>query len=860
MFGVKIAISIAYMKKTVCLLTLFILLVSKSGISDVNSDYNKIYQVPDAETTHLSDKITQLDNGLLVKTGIRNSSIPFVQVYASNGLSFTKWELPFDKEISDCLYPMATACGDEICLFLNDKLEFFLPDGEYSHTEYFHLSIVSDTSRRVLDMDFNKNKNEISLLVKCDRKDPLYWYVYSTNGSFIKNIKWTETSLEDSVFLTRVDGEILLGNMLNGYIFLYHSDGTQFTDSQIYERLNKIYDSLKILFGKKTNICVTDIEFAKSNTWIQCNKGMLCFDLEGEILHAPLPLNSELNCNISGRLNDDTYFCLVNDNNFVTFNSAGAQTYRCFFKNFFASCDKLISIEQDSSNFWWVCYQEFSGSSTQSFLSRLTANGSELNKWNINNEEIPAVFASDYQNPLALVGKKNVYPLPGTSALAEPLSSWPHFIITNLNDKIAAAADEKGLLYLLNSTAKGNVQVFSLTGSYVRTYNINPVCLSPAKEGSVTALISKQSFKYYLRNLYKDGTVSVRYQVKNNNNWKEEPLSLTQLESGVIVIGLSNEIAFCAPVQKNKISLANGMEIKVSPRGTPLAIDYRPEQNSMSLYSFGWQRKSPGTFYKKLSRYGKKLSKKTGDFHARKKIYKKIFNFINKEKSKLSLALKYLGDSQPKLNIYAYLAAKKIKTQNIYLESFTAKTGENPIGVGNLKLSRGTNCRIECSRLKKFSIEDEFSGQIKTWFGDIEKIDVAGQINNAVFTSRKNIRKLSSKEKISHAYVRAGISPLGYTGFLGDISLVKFGNTIDNSEFIACADEGNTAGWDNDTIPSQERFSGSIISVRSKMTKSGSKILPEGKVLDSLYVTKHPINFLIQKKERTTVIVNGKKQ
>jgi len=848
------------MKKSVCSLILFTVLISESGISEINSDYSKVYQFPNPETTYLSDKLTQLDNGLLVKTGIRNSSIPFVEVYASNGLPFAKWELPFDKEISDCLFPMAAACGNEVCLFLNDKLEFFLPDGEYLRTEKLVHSIVSGPSRKILDMNFDKKLNQLHFLVEYDWQDPLIWYVYSTNGTLLASVPWTQTTITDSVFLTYIDNEVLLGNMLNGLISLYHIDGSPFDDYQIYEILNKIYDSLKVLYGEEIDVCITDIEFAESNIWIQSNKGMLCFDFNGIMLHAPLPFDSELNCNASGRLNDDTFFCLINDNDFVTFYASGAQAGRCFIRKYIKSCDKLISIEQDSSNNWWVFYQEFSGSFTQSFLSKVSAEGVELNKWDINNEEVPAAFACDYQNPIALVGEKNVYPLTLFNASVENFLPWPHNITSNSNDKIAAAGDKNGLIYLVNSSAKGNVHVFDLTGSYVRTYEVNASSLFPSTNGSVTALISKQNFRFYLRNLYEDGSVSVRYQIKNNDNWNEEPASLIQLESGIIVVGLKNKIAFCASVQKNKIYLSDNLEINVSPRGTPLAVDYKPEFNILSLYGLDWQRKSPGTLYKKLARWGKKLSKKAGDFHLRKKIYRKIFNYINKEKSKVNLVLKNTGNSQPLLNVNTYLAAKHIKIHGINLESLTAKTGEKPVSLGKLTLSKDSNCKVDCARLKKISVKGSFSGNVKTWFGDIDSINIHGQINKASFLSRRNIRKLTSGEKISSSIVRAGISPFGFSGLLGDIRSVKPGGDIELSSFIACAEEGKTPGWGNDAFQEKERFEGSILSVRSKMISIGNKLLPAGESRDSLFVTKNPINFLIQKKEGTIIIVNGKKQ
>ncbi len=845
------------MKKSVCLLILFVLLISESCISEINSDYGKIYQYPNPETTFLSDKITQLDNGFLVKTGIRNSYIPFVEVYASNGLPFAKWDLPFDKKISDCLYPMAVAYGNEVCLFLNDRLEFFLLDGEYLRTENFVNSIVSDPSRKILDMSFNKHENQIHFLVKYDWQDPLFWFVYSTNGTLITSEKWTETTATDSVFLTCIDEETLFGNMLNCSVSLFHKDGSSFNDYQTNEILNKIYDLLKILFGEEINFCISDIEFAESNIWIQSNMGLFCFDLNGKMKHAPLQFGTKLNCNISGRLNDDTFFCLINDNDFAAFHSSGKQAGRWFFRQYIKNCDKLISITQDSSNNWWTVYQDYSEGTTQSFLAKQSVEGIELNKWNIDNEEIPTVFACDYQNPIALIGKKKVYPLSYFGTSVENPLPWAHNITSNVNDKIAAVADKNDLIYLLNSTTKDNVHVFSLTGNYVRTYDINASSLFPSKTGSVIALFLKQNFRFYLRNLYEDGSVSVSYQIKKKGNWTEKPVSLAQLESGVIVVGLKNQIVFCAPIQKNKIYLSDNLEIKVSPRGTPIAVDYNSELNSLSLYGLDWQKKSLGTSYKKLSHYGKKLSQKTGNLKLRKKIFKKIFKFINEKKSKVNLVFKNTGDSQIALNINAYLAARHFKISGINLESLIAKTGEKFSSLGKLTFSKSSNCKIECSSLRKINVKGDFSGYIKTWFGDIDSIIIKGEIINSSFLSRRNIRKLISGKNISHLTVRAGISPLGFSGFSGDINYVSSGENIENCTFIACATEGNTPGWSNDAI---EKFEGSIFNIRSKIIKAKNKFLPIGEVRNSLFVSKNPIDLLIQKKEETTIIINGEKQ
>ncbi len=847
------------MKKSVCSLILLALVIPEICISEINSDYGKIYQYPSFETTFLSDKITKLDNGFLAKTGIRNSlNIPFVEVYSSNGLSFTKWELPFDEKISDYLYPMVTACGNELCLFLNDKLEFFLPDGEYLRSQNLIPSIISDPSRRIIDMDFNKQENQIHFLVKYDWQNFFSWYVYSTNGVLLASDKCTEPPYTNSAFLTSIKNETLFGSFINNSISLFYRDGTSFTDYNTYDTLNKIYNSLNLLFGEETSFCFSDIEFAESNVWVQCNKGMLCFDLNGNLLHALLPFDAELNNNVSGRLNDDTFFCKVNDNDFTTFYASGAQAGRCFFKQYYKDCDKLISVAQDSSNNWWTVYQDFSEGSTQSFLLKQTVEGTELNKWKINNEEIPTVFACDYQNPIALVGKKNVYPLSyfNSSSNEKPLP-WPHNIISNLNDKIATSVDKNNSIYLLNSSAEGSVHVFSLTGGYIRTYDVNASCLFPSKSGTVTALFIKPRFKFYLRNLYEDGSVSVSYQIKNNKTWTEPPVSLVQLESGILVLGLKNKIVFCAPIQKNKIFLSDSLEMKVSPRGTPIAVNYNPDLNSLCLYGLGWQKKSPGSLYKKLSHYGKKLSKKTGDVKARKKIYKKIFSYINKEKSKVNLILKSSGNSQVLLNINAHLAAKHIKIHDINLESLTAKTGEKSISLGKLSFSKSSSCKVECARLKSLNIKGDFSGKIKTWFGDINSINIKGEIINASFLSRRNIRKLTSDENISHSIARAGISPLGFSGFSGDIISIRSGGDIEDSDFIACADKGSTSGWSNDT---RERFEGSILSVRSKIVRVGNKFLPIGEVYNSLFISKNTINLLIQKKEGNTIIINGKTQ
>jgi len=838
------------MKKSVCSLILLALLISESCISEINSDYGKIYQNPAPETTFLSDKVTQLDNGFLVKTGTRNYSIPFVEVYASNGLSFTSWELPFDEKICDYLYPMVTACGNTLCLFLNDKLEFFLPDGEYLRSQTLVPSINTDPSREIIDMSFSKQKSQIHFLVKYDYQPFLSWYIYSTNGTLLSSDEWIETSSTNSTFFTCINNEIIIGVFINNSISLFHRDGTFFTDYQIHETLNKIYESLKLLFGEKTSFYFSDIIFAKSNVWVQSNKGMLCFDLEGILIHAPLAFDAELNNTVSGRLNNDTFFCQVNDNDFATFYASGAQAGRCFFRQYYEDCDKLISVTQDVSSNWWTVYQSFSEGSTQSFLLKQTAEGKELNKWKINNEEIPTVFACNFQNPIALIGKKNVYPLSYfNSSSDENRLPWQHNIISNSNDKIVAAADKNNLIYLLNSSATDNIQVFSITGSYVRTYDGNALSLFPSKCGTVSALFLKPRFRFYLRNLYEDGSVSVGYQIKNNDNWTETFLSMFQLESGVIVVGLKDKIVFFAPIQKNKI--------KVTPRGTPIAIDYNSELNSLSIYGIVWQKKSAGSLYKKLSHYGKKLSKKSGDLKVRKKIYKKIFNFINKEKSKVNLGLKNTGNSQMLLSINAYFAAKHIKTQNIDLKYLKAKTGETPVSLNKLSLSKTSNCEVECGRLKKLNVKGDFSGNVVTWFGDIDSINIKGNVVNASFLSRRNIEKLVVAGNLSYLIARTGISPLGFSGISGDIGFVSSGENIENCKFIACADEGNNPDWSND---SSERFEGSIFSVRSKIAKAGNKFLPIGEVYNSLFISKNPINLLIQKKEGNTIIINGKKQ
>ena len=843
------------MKKSVCSLILFTLLISESCFSEINSDYGKIYQFPSSKTTFLSDKISLLDNGLLSKTGLKFSYIPFVEIYASNGLSFTKWELPFDVNINDCFYPMVTACGTELCLFLNNRLEFFLPDGEYLRSQILTPPIVPDFSRKIVDMNFNKLKNQFHFLVKNEDQPFFSWYVYSTNGVLLNSDKWSETSTTNSAFLTFIENKTFFGTFINNSLSLFHSDGTSVLDSPIYETLNKIHKSLNLLFGEKANLSFSDVEVGDQNIWIQCNKGLFCFDFNGKLLHAPLSFDEEINNNLSGRLNDDTFFCQVNDTDFATFHASGVQAGRCFFRKYYKDCDKLISITQDSSNNWWTVYQNFSEGSTQSFLLNQSEEGTELNKWIINNDEIPTVFACNYQNPIALVGKKNVYPLSYFEFLQEEkFLPWSHNIISNFNDKIVAAADKNNLIYLLNSTAESNVRVFTSTGRFVRTFDVAASFLFPSKSGSVSALFLKPKFRFYLQNLYEDGSISSSYQIKNNEKWNEIPLSIVQLESGVIVIGLKNEIVFCAPVQKNKILLSNGLEIKILPRGAPVAVDYKPDLNLLSLYSFDWQKKSSRNLYKKLSHYGKKLSKNS---KTRKKLFKKIFNYINKEKSKINLVLKNTGKTLNSININAYTGIKSIKTFNVNLESVIAKTGEKPVSLGKLSFSKNSNCKVECARLKKLNVKGDFSGNITAWFGDINSINIKGEIINASFLSRKNIKKLTSNKNISHSVVRAGISPLGFSGFSGNIISVKSNNNIENCQFIACADEGNISSWNNDSL---ERFNGSIMSVRTKIVKTTNKFLPIGEVRDSLFVSKNPINLLVQKKEGNSIIINGKKQ
>jgi len=844
------------MRKPIYLLY-FILLISEFCISEINSDYGKIYQYPDTETTFLSDKITQLKGGLLVKTGIKANSIPFVKVFASNGLHFTSWELPFDEELSDYLYPMATSCDNEICLFLNNRLEFFLPDGEYLRTVTLKPPIVSDSSRKIIDMNYNSEANQINFLVKNEWQNFFTWYVYLANGVLLSSDKWSETSSSNTTFFTSIENRTFLGINTNNTILLFYKDGSQYIDDTIYNLLDKIYNSLEIIFGKATEFYFLDIEFAKSNVWIQCNKAMLCFDLEGNLLHSPLLFDSKLNNNISGRLNNDTFFCMANNNDLATFHSSGTQQERWFFKKYYKDCNNIICITQDASNNWWAVYQNNSNDSTHTYLSLRTAGGIELNKWEINNSEVPAVFAKKYQEPIALVGNKKVYPLSFFTSLEEKGNPWAHNITSNFNDKISAAVDKNNLVYLLNSIAEDSVHVFSLTGAYVRSFDIEASCLFSSKKGTVITLENSKNYNYYLRVLFENGSMSSRYRIRNKEKWEEKPTAFVQLESGLIVVGLGRKIVFCAPIQKNKIFLSNGLEVKISPRNTQIAIDYSPELNYLSLYGLDCQKKSLRPLYKKLSRYGKKLSKITEDFEKRKKIFKKIISFISKEKSNVSIVFKNKGKSQIAVNINACIGLKNIKMKGINLESLRATKGGKPISIKNISIFKRSNCKVECARLRKLNVKGDFSGKITTWLGDINSINIKGEITKSSFLCRKNIKKLVSDNKISYLTVRTGISPLGFSGFAGDIIYVSSGGNIENCEFIACAVEGNSSNWSNGTA---ERYNGSILTVKSKIIKTKNKLLPVGEIYNSLFVTKNPIKFIVQKKEETTVIVNGEKQ
>ncbi len=837
--------------------------------------------------------IAQLGTGFVAQVG--RSSVPIVRTLRNDGALFTAWELPFERSYysTETELPAGTACGDELCLLLNGRLDFFLPDGEFIRCAELNPPFSQSDLATVAGMAYDCSAGTIHFITENPR---ITWSEYSTNGSRI-NFTDMSSSVDagGSFFLASIPDYVLLGHSTTGGVALYYHDGTPvaetarlksdepITPSDLQLAVSACVKTLGNLYGTSPP-GIVDMAVAVTSLWVQTTDYLIHFGYDGQVLDIPCARPSYRNPAPTHVAYTAEFPCgkiiwSAFSDRFMTIEPAGKLPRVRFWNDILPNPMPVVDVSIDTETNWWMLCETSVTSCTADAAAcvvKRDSSGEFIDVLPIQDDDAPYSFVRGQSGPVAVAGRYNIHPLEVANTnfwAGYSTKPWPHglslAVQVDAAEVASGAADARGHLYLcVRKSSNGlpwksqrnHASIFNRAGTLIRKEEVAAGYLMPDGKGQVFALDADGDVEWFTD--YGSGYL----QTLASADLADKPFvcGFILRHSGILVTpDASHRVSFYAPaapascvIPDTSIQTKSSLTMQVRPRGKPVVATYNEQTRELAIYGPPWKNKlRSGNTVRTLARLGKKLKKKPA------KVYRRLTRLREKNKSKIKKVI--ISGAQPGgplIHVGVHLGVKRIRLEGPCVASVDAEWGDRSLSLGKLDLAGDCAATVTCAQIKKLIVKRTFSGELRTWLGDVNCVWVGDKCVNARIHSRRHIRKVQVKGEMVSTTFRAGISPVGYAGYDGNIKSIRMDSDCEDCQFIACADEGNTPGWSGIPGADGERYRGSIVSIASRVVRRGSRRIPVCTAKSSLFVTRELIRKLSMQLEDSRYIANGHEQ
>ena len=804
-------------------------------------------------------------------TQIGETDFPAIRTLKGNGVFFRFYPLPVERDYyyENAVLPAGTSVDNQLCLLLNNRLEFFTPDGEFiSYTTLSPKFSMSDL-RDISGMAFNSQTKTINFLI---RNENIYWIEYSFSGALTNYIKMSDSLTNStSLFLVSTPTDVLLGAFSNQTVSLFYQNGEPVLPSEssshnlnspeeVQTAVNNCIATLARIY--QTNIPkIIDVSLSIDSLWFQTTDYLFNFDCEGEILNIPLLAKYNFDYYPSSytayteKSPDNSFVWSTCNNKFFTINGFGKNPKVSFWSEIIGNTNPVVDLCIDNSTNWWLLCQTASGAE----VLKKFPNG-KIQHLQSFKDSPPFSFVKTKKGPLAVAGRYYCSPIEQIAG-DNFTTPWQH----NLNLKIgegsseviSAASITNGAIFFAVRTkyenitwqnSRNTVYIFDYSGNLIKEIYLSSGFVIPESLSSVLAInqngeIFSLGMPPYVF-LYEFAHVDL-----DNISYIS---GFNLFSSNLFVFPQSNETIdyYSLPYYSSKKEKST---VLIKPNKKNVAVIFNENNGSLYIIGPNWKSKFLASNpLGQLIKLGNKLEKNP------EKTYKKLAKKINKYKAYLKNITIHLDKFDRQINnLYVCAGAKNIKLIDGALNNIRAEYGDEIIPLGSLSIAGKCSGEVNCSQIKNFNIKTSFSGKLKTWFYDIFNVNIDGKCENAFIYSRSNVKKFQVGNSIISSKIRAGISPAGFLGYQGDIKILRAYGDIDSSEIIACADDGNSPGWGPYKNIDNEKFYGSIVTISGRILQRGGRTTFLSKGKNSIFVSKEPIKNLLIQLEDSKVIING---
>lgn len=830
--------------------------------------------------------------GLLVQPGMVNGNIPAIRTLWNSGRILGDWELPIDMSIPITgVLPAAAVISNEVCLLLNGRFSFFLPDGEY--LDQMSLMPSVEKLQNIADMAYHGAEQHILVLAYEDGGTGAVLYAYLRNGILLARSALNIPAETGSLFLVELSGNVYIGLSDAAGLALFYRNGTQVdpdgyagldTPGGLLAAANAGINTIDKLCCSTCVLPVKDIIVASNKFRISTGSALYECNRKGQLLNAlvqgdqVLPENREMY--YAGVLPDGSIFNTHDVCSYGVYDLAGGNRQIRYWRHLVPEAQFVFDAVMDESSNWWLLIgitPDDTVATSRIEVVQLTENGKELQRYEINNPESPFSFIRNPDHPVAVVGQARVYAFIKTSG-GHALVEWEHGLITNAASEVVGAADAAGRIYLAvrDSESKASTQqvhMFDQDGNLLAELHFKASFLDIDRNGDVLALQIPEGFdtrrlkKFSIIRISPDNSLSEQFTLRSPENQYHPQIFITH-PSGMILVADRKGFTRFGPRDGFAAGVPDDVAIDMRPRKTAMASVYDASSHVLSLHGPPVEQKPALWRRKKLIKYGRMLEDNPH------KAYEKLAKLKTYQRSKLKITISDKRLFAEPLTVNTECGFKRLRYHGQNLEAINAVWGDEPAPAGIIECQGDFDGSITAASLKELSVNGMFSGTVDTWRAAVEKVRIEGKCSNAVVRSRGDIQWVRSGGHMQKTLLRAGISPAGFTGHSGNIDVIRTTTSYSDCSFIAGADEGRTPGWSGDENSDGESFWGTIKVIvvdiieeeerqepRPLMRLSGQ--LARGRVgqaLDCTLVTLHPVRRLLIQLVDSDYIINGELQ
>jgi len=821
--------------------------------------------------------VASVSPNIIVQIGSTSEQIPEAQALKSNGEYFCSWQLPIEREFFNDETTLQAGCAadNQVCLLLNNRLDFFTPDGEYIRRVELTPSFSSLELADVCDMAYDSAAETYHFLLKDENEEKVKWLTFTSAGNKLSTGLMPEKLINaNSLFLIETSEEVLLGAFAENNIVFYYQNGEPvepadsktiylLSPARVQTAANNCMEKLSEIYF--TNIPkIIDITLSEKSLWFQTDKYLIHFDEDGKILNIPLlcsfqPYDLNYTAYTDKLPNNQTLWSAFSDRYFIA-DGFGKNPRAYFWSETLGENMSVVDFCVDKlTNWWMLCINEESESPEVKIIKK-SVNGKIETVQRNYNDEPPFSFIKTVDGPLAVAGR--YYCSPVNEIAGENFSKpWLHNLNLTISEYTAevinGAATTNGAIFMCVRetssdspwlSSRDTTYIFDYNGNTLENVDFNAGFIKPRDEESVLAFAENEA----VYSLGKPPYIFLNYIADINYNNKENFCGFNYFPPNLFVFPtILQTISYYTPQYYSKKKEKPAVLIK--PNKKNIAVYYEPATKSLYIIGQNWKNKFlSGNPLGTLLKLGQKVKKNP------EKTYKKLTKKKSKNKAKIKKITVWLDRFQNDVdNLFVYAGVKQIKLVNGSLKNITSEYGDQKIPLGILSIAGSCSGNISCSQIKKLSIRNTFSGNLKTWFGSAGNVEIGGKCENAQIFSRRNINKVQINNEMKNTVLRAGINPLGFIGYSGDIKSVWVSDNIDSSEIIACADEGESPGWSGNSKNDNEHFYGSVLSVSGRVLQRGGRTTFLSKAIDSLFVSRTALKSFHLQAENSEIIING---